>query len=119
VSGWRFGNRSADGVVKHWRPDGKGGIEISITQQIAEMLERNKAMTAHNDGYTPSREIRRAASIPASVRLKWIIEEGWDWMMHDRDPGIAQKLAAKLNDPDWAHLRTAPGRISVSNGVMR
>ena len=119
MSDWRFGNQSADGIVKHWRPDGKGGAEIRISQEIGAMLERNKAMAAHNDGYSPSRELRRAASIPAWVRLKWILEEGWDWMMHDRDPGIAKKLAAKLNDPDWAFLRTGPGRIGVSNGVMR
>jgi hypothetical protein len=35
------------------------------------------------------------------------------------DPAHADKLARKLNDPDWAYLRTAPGRLGVTNGVMR
>jgi len=118
VSGWRFGHRDWDGIVKHWRPDGDGGIEVRISQDVSAILDRNKAMANHNDGYTPSREMRRVAFIPAIVRQKWLIEEGWD-CMNTNDPDVAKKLVGKLNDSDWAHLRTAPGRIGVSNGVIR
>ena len=47
------------------------------------------------------------ASIPASVRLKWILEEGWDWFDAGRDPDVARKFRQKLNDPEWRHLRTS------------
>ena len=115
MSGWRFGHQDKDGIVKHWRPDGSGGIEVKISQDVAPLLDRNRAMANHNDGYTESREMRRVASVPAIVRQKWLIEEGWDMM----DPAHSDKLARKLNDPDWAYLRTAPGRLGVTNGVMR
>lgn len=115
MSGWRFGHEDNDGIVKHWRPDGDGGVEVRISQDVAPLLERNRAMATHNDGYTESREMRRVASVPAIIIQKWLIEEGWDM----RDPANADKLAAKLNDPDWAYLRTAPGRLGVTNGVMR
>ncbi len=115
MSGWRFGHQDKDGIVKHWRPDGSGGVEVRISQDVAPLLDRNRAMATHNDGYSESREMRRVASVPAIVRQKWLIEEGWDMM----DPAHADKLARKLNDPDWSYLRTAPGRVGVSNGVMR
>lgn len=83
------------------------------------MLERNKQMAAHNDGYSDSREFRRAASIPYMVGLKWLNEEGWWFMDMDKDPDVAKKVAEKLNSSEYAYLRTAPGRLGVSNGVMR
>lgn len=116
--GWRFGRQDADGIVKHWRPDGDGGVEVRISQDVAPLLDRNRAMANHNDGYTKSREMRRVASIPAIVRQKWLIEEGWD-CMSTHDPDVARKLMLKLNDPDYAYLRTAEGRLGVSNGVLR
>lgn len=113
---WRFGNYDAfTGVRKDYRHDGNGGIEVRMSQDVAPLLDQNKAMANHNDGYSQSRELRRVASIPAVVRLKWINEDGFDCM----DPANQDKLARKLNDPDYAYLRTAEGRLGVSNGVMR
>lgn len=112
---WRFGNYDANtGVRKDYRHDGEGGVIIRTSQDVAPALDRNRAMANHNDGYSPSRELRRVASIPAMVRLKWI-QEGWDCL----DPANQHKLAQKLNDPDYAYLRTAEGRLGISNGVMR
>jgi hypothetical protein len=101
--------------IDHWMVrDGKN-TRFASTQGTDGILDQNKAMLTHNDGYTPDREMKRVASVPYIVALKWLNEEGW-WMF---DPEHADKLAAKLNDPDWAHLRTAEGRLGVSNGVMR
>jgi hypothetical protein len=46
--------------------------------------------------------------------LKWLNEEGW-WAM---DPNCADKVAQKINDIDWQHLRTADGRVGVRNGAI-
>jgi hypothetical protein len=88
-------------------------------QDVAPILERNKQMATHNDGYSPSRELRRVASIPYVVGHKWLNEEGWWFMDADKDPEVAKKLAAKLNSSEYAHLRTAPGRIGVEGGMLR
>lgn len=88
---------------------------IHSHQEVDHVLDRNKALATHNDGYTPSREGRRVASIPMALIQKWKAEEGWDAF----DPEHADKLAQKLNSSEYAHLRTAPGRIGVSNGIMR
>ncbi len=112
---WRFGNYDpVTGVRKDYRHDGEGGVIVRTSQDVAPLLDRNKAMANHNDGYSESRELRRVASIPAMVRLKWL-EEGWDCL----DPNCADKLMRKLNDPDYAYLRTAEGRLGISNGVVR
>jgi len=75
------------------------------------ILDHNKAMTNHNDGYTPSREMRRVASVPVSMLYQWLAEEGYD----PRSGGFREALTAitkkKLNDLDYAYLRTAPGRL--------
>lgn len=92
---------------------------FAATQDVAPMLERNKQMATHNDGYSDSRELRRVASIPYGIGLQWLNDEGWWFMDADKDPEVAKKLAEKLNSSDYQHLRTAPGRVGLSNGQMR
>lgn len=71
------------------------------------ILDENVAMANHNDGYTPSRDMRRVARIPWALRNKWLNEEGWDaWNAKYND-----RLTRVLNDSDWSKLRTAPGRV--------
>jgi hypothetical protein len=115
MADWRYGGTDWTGVRRDWRPDGNGGIELRMSQDVEAALDRNKAARNHNDGYTPSREMRRVATIPPMVALKWLHEEGW-WYA---DPQNADRLLKKLMDPDWAHLRTADGRLALDNGVIR
>lgn len=107
---------TAGGVSHYWRGEADGGATIISQQDVGGALERNKAMRLHNDGYTPSRDMRRVAFIPAIIRDKWLAEEGWDAYRADLYP---EKLAQKLNDPDYAFLRTADGRLGVTNGDLR
>lgn len=106
-----------EGDVTHWsEPDGEGGLLIHSEQDVEPILDRNKAMLTANDGYNADRSMRRVATIPLIVRNMIINSEGWDpWQPHL----FPEKMARLLNDPDWAHLRTADGRIGVSNGKFR
>lgn len=106
--------RSSAGI-DHWMIQDGDDTRFASTQDTTAILDRNKASLTHNDGYSESRELRRVASVPYIIALKWLNEEGW-WMF---DPACADKLAAKLNSSEYAHLRTAEGRVGVSNGVMR
>ena len=112
---WRYGSTDWQGIRKDWRPDGNGGIEIRTSGDSEAVLDWNKAAKTHNDGYSGSRELRRVARIPTIVAMKWLEEEGW-WFA---DPQNADRLLKKLSDPDWAHLRTAEGRLALDNGVIR
>jgi hypothetical protein len=98
---------SRSGARLTWRPDAAGGGAVISTADVTPVIEHNKALANHNDGWAPSRELRRVASIPFALVHKWLVEEGWNAL----DPACAERLRAKLNDPDWRHLRTAPGRV--------
>jgi hypothetical protein len=103
-------------VNMFWRDDGDGTGSVISVQDVAPLIEANKAAYNHNDGYSPSRELRRAAYIPNIIRDKWLNEEGWDAYRPDL---YGDKLVQKLNDPEWRYLRTAPGRLSYTNGRVR
>lgn len=96
-----------DGLEVHFRPQADGTFLIETRQDVQAHLDRNKAMQTHNDGYSDSRDLRRAASIPDIVAVKWLNEDG----LNIFDPAHADRLKRKLNDPDWRWLRTAPGRL--------
>lgn len=94
--------------IEHFWEDDEGTKRVHSFQDTTAMLDRNKAMATHNDGYTPSRDVRRVGSLPIIVVLKWYQDEGW-WAYDTHDPDVLKKLKQKLNSSDWAHLRTAPG----------
>jgi hypothetical protein len=78
-------------------------------QECDSIISGNKKLlTDGTDGYTPSREMRRAATIPNIILEKWHKEDGIRWW----DSEDAPKLLAKLDDPEWRWLRTAPGVLS-------
>lgn len=99
--------RSASGIDHFLRHEADGSIHVESWQDTDAILDLNKAMHAHNDGYNPDRTMRRVASIPTILIHKWQVEEGWDAL----DPANADKLKAKLNSNEFLYLRTAPGRL--------
>lgn len=102
-----FFNSPALGIRRYWEDDGQGGGTIVSTQDVEPILDRNKELANASDGYTPSRDMQLAASIPLIVWMKWMTEEGWNAF----DPANQNKLKRKLNDPDFLYLRTAHGRL--------
>jgi hypothetical protein len=81
---------------------------IESVQDVAPILERNKALqNADDQGWSPSREMRRAAAIPDIIILKWRSEEGIDVFDRNHWPAVKRKL----NSSEYRYLRTAPGRL--------
>lgn len=106
---------SAAGIRHYMRTNEDGTHTFAASQDTSAIIDANRAMRNHNDGYSRSREWRRAGSIPFVLVQKWLHEEGWDAF----DPANADRLVKKLNDPDYADLRTADGRLALVNGVIR
>lgn len=100
--------RSSAGVDWSMETTDDGRMRFVSAQDVYEILEQNKAMFNANDGYNWGRDVKRAASIPSSLRLKWLIEEGWDAWRADL---YWDRLKRKLNDPEYRFLRTAGGRL--------
>lgn len=107
-SNWLPMGPAENGVSWQIRDDGKT-TEMLATADVTDHLEQNKAMANHNDGYSPSRELRRVASIPAIIILKWKEELGVDF--YSSDPEQKRKVRQLLNSNEYLFLRTAPGRI--------
>lgn len=96
-----------NGFVREWRDHGDGTFSVTSKQvNETQILERNKAMYNHNDGYTPSREMQRVASIPLVF-----IEEYQQRGINLYHPENADILARILDDSDFLYFRTAHGRI--------
>ena len=81
-------------------------VTIRRVQDVEPIIENNKALFKSGDGYTPSRDLKRIASIPLSVIEEWM-KEG----VNIFDPNCAAAIRRKLNDPQYLYLRTAPGRV--------
>jgi len=97
---------SKSGARWLWQDDDVGlGASILSVQEVTPILEQNQAMAGHNDGYTPSRDMARIASIPLTIIYKWLAEEGWDAL--SPDPDCQRKLAQKLDSNEYRYLRTS------------
>lgn len=95
-------------VLTRWQYDVPTGMTvISRVQDVEPILEANKQMQTADDGYSPSRELRRVASIPCVVAEQWMKERGINILNPDHMPAIRRLL----NDPENLFLRTAPGRL--------
>ncbi|MGH6828606.1 MAG: hypothetical protein ACREFW_06825 [Rhizomicrobium sp.] len=98
------------GVRHEWIDHGDGTYTVASSQDVEPILERNRAMANHNDGYTPSRDLRRLASIPNVVLLGWLndlLARGAtmaESMKTLQDPKFIKR---KLDDSNWAYLRTS------------
>ena len=86
-----------------------GGLEIRTVQDIEPILNANKAAQAdvEYDGFTPSKDMKHVAEIPIIMLQIWAKEHGIPPMGKEMDEVIRKKL----NDPDYAYLRTGKGII--------
>lgn len=81
-------------------------IVAETMQDVEPILERNKALQGEAQRSDWGKHV---ASIPNVILVKWLNEE------HARgnatlrlfSPEFDALIARKLQDPDWAHLRTA------------
>ena len=82
---------------------------IQTVQDCEPILNENRRLREMNDGYSPSRELKRIASIPMELARKWIHEAGlneadfWQW------PARAQNefFRRKYRSNEYQDLRTS------------
>jgi hypothetical protein len=88
--------------------EGTGDVSIESRADVEPILDNNKRL--QNDGtngFTPSRDMKRIASIPNVIIEMWRNQLGVDLFNKDHEPAIKRLL----NDPDWQYLRTSHGRF--------
>lgn len=84
-----------------------GTFTVSATQDVEAILERNKELQNHSDGYTPSRDLRYVAEIPLVVAEEWMKKYGVDVL----DPNHKAAVRRLLNSNEYRYLRTAAGQL--------
>lgn len=96
-----------NGMVRTWHDNEDGSYTIkSVQVNETEILERNKAMYTHNDGYNAKRDMQRVGSIPQAV-----IEEYMARGINLFHPAFEGELVRLMDNSDYRLLRTAPGRL--------
>lgn len=84
-----------------------GDLIVHREADVEPLLNDNKALYNAGDGYTPSRELRRVASVPMVIIEKWKNELGIDVF----DPNHKLAVRRLLNSSEYLYLRTASGRL--------
>jgi len=90
--------------------DAADAITFRRISDVEPLIDENKRLATLNDGYSPSREWKRVASIPLNVVYLWTQKYGVD----PTADGNEELLARLLADPEWRHLRTdgmKPSRV--------
>lgn len=101
-------DRTIDGGAEFFHLDeSESKITIRRTVDVEPRIEANKKLQGAGDGYTPSRDLRRIASIPLGVVEMWRTVDGID--IYNRNHWKA--VMRKLRDPDWRWLKTVSGPI--------
>lgn len=92
--------------------DAEKTTTIETIQDVDPILENNKRLQSLNDGYSPSRELRRVASVPHVVILDWCKKDGIpfrDFIRNwRRNPAYKSWFFRKLHDADNRAFLTAP-----------
>lgn len=85
-------------------------VVIGTHQDVTPILEANKRLQNQGDGgYGPSRELRRVASVPFHILLKWCQDDGIKIRDYLRKPKAYSKwLRRKIYDRDNFFVLTAP-----------
>lgn len=104
-------------MENHLEGEAATGLEIDAannqmvahrTQDVTRLLNRNKNFQNSGlDGMSPTRDWKQVASIPNIILEKWLKEEGLRYW----DEEHKHRLLKKLDDPEWAFLRTGSGHL--------
>lgn len=81
---------------------------ITTVQDCTHIIEANKAIQNESDGWSKSKFLRHAASIPVTVLFKWINEEGFNAF----DLNNRKALLKRLDSHEYRHLRTSLWHLS-------
>jgi len=103
---------NADATKTRYIQESDGKLTIHNKQNLSPLMERNKKLYTLNDGYTPSKDMKRIASVPPIILQIWSKEyngtNNW-WAL----PKEIQKhiMRTKLNSSEFRYFRTAEGSL--------
>jgi hypothetical protein len=106
----RLFDHDPDSGTTVWFDPTDEGFNLTTEQDVAPILDRNKALAGGSGKEHWKGDFRLEASIPNSILLKWAVEDGVppDMVFSDE---YASRIVRRLNDPDYRHFKTANVRV--------
>jgi hypothetical protein len=86
-------------------PD-KDETVVVHTERFDGLVDMVKALS--NEGFHGTKEMRHVAEIPGIIIEQYCFQTGVSWAEFFADP---KHIKAICNDPAFAYLRVAPGRV--------
>jgi hypothetical protein len=111
MSAWEIiDDGSWNGLRKSIRsnPDDPDAVQVKYEDVSGgAIIEQNKRAETHKT----SGEMWHVGSIPASVGMKWLVEDGID--IWSGDPDMRKRVLKRLMDSDYRHLVPGLNRIQL------
>lgn len=101
----------SDWVETRIHPGKDGSVTFERVQDVEPILENNHRLRSEDQKSDLGRHI---ATIPNVLIEKWINEEGAPVLAMNKDE-FAKFIKHKLDDPDYAYLRTDKKQTFISN----
>jgi hypothetical protein len=97
-----YDGATGEETIFHRHHDGSWSVETRA--DISDVLDHNKELQNHGPrpGSLDTPWMRKVASIPPVIIVKWLNEYGINFY----DPDHEQAWVKLLNDPEWRWLRT-------------
>ena len=103
---------NADATKTRYIQESDGKLTIHNQQNLNPLMDRNKKLYTQNDCYTPSRDMRRVASVPPIMLQIWTKEyngtRNWWALPKDTQKKI---MRTKLNSNEFRYFKTSEGSL--------
>ncbi len=97
----------------------EGVTSISRMQDAQPIFDNNAYLQTMNDGYSPSRELRRVANVPRLILEIWLKEDGISALDFLRNPKHYRAwLREKVYDRDNFKVLAAPHRTKIQPNLI-
>jgi len=117
--GWVRFPDTIGGTQRYVKFTEKGEIIVRREAPVANInavLDANEQARNHTSGKMLNGDMVRACAIPEGLRIKWLVDEGWDC----QNPEHNDMLVKKLNDISYRKIRTGGGRVALQqDGSIR
>jgi hypothetical protein len=95
---------SRAGITTWYHPQTDGTFVIETRQDVAPILETNKATQLHHGKNTHGKDIFPAAKIPVVIQYEWLKKYGITSVFDEEYWPLIRRL---LNSNEWKYLRTS------------
>lgn len=91
------------GTSTYFESTDDGGFKLTTVGDCEPVLDANKYLSAGSGRDYWKGDVRKEASIPNVILMKWLVEDGIKYWT----PEGHERIVKKLNDPDWRYLKCA------------